>query len=150
MAFAADVTQERLENADAEPHNWLMGFQNFSSHRYSRLDEINLDNIGDLRVAYTVPLATGLIGRTTNNLENYGLVDDGYMYVDDGSGQFFKLDLTPGNQALVLWKADSATAKDIAAGSRGIAMMGNAIYHNLRDGRVVAVDRDSGEFIWDV
>jgi alcohol dehydrogenase (cytochrome c) len=149
-AFAADVTQERLENADAEPQNWLMGFQNFSSHRYSRLDEINLDNIQDLKVAYTQPLATGLIGRTTNNLENYGLVDDGFMYIEDGGGQFFKLDLTSGDRALPLWRADAAVAKDIAAGSRGITMMGNAIYHNLRDGRVVALDRDSGEFIWDV
>jgi alcohol dehydrogenase (cytochrome c) len=28
-------------------------------------------------------------------------------------------------------------------------MLGNAIYHNLADGRVVSIDRDSGEFVWD-
>ena len=35
-ASAADVSQARLEKADAEPQNWLMGFQNYSSHRFSR------------------------------------------------------------------------------------------------------------------
>ena len=28
-------------------------------------------------------------------------------------------------------------------------MLNNAIYHNLFDGRVVAIDRTSGEFVWD-
>ena len=51
--MAADVTQERLENADAEPQNWLLPFQNYSSQRYSRLDQINRDNAKDLKV---VPL----------------------------------------------------------------------------------------------
>ncbi|MBM3508481.1 MAG: hypothetical protein FJX64_12540, partial [Alphaproteobacteria bacterium] len=32
-AQAADVTQPRLENADGEPHNWLLPFQNYGSHR---------------------------------------------------------------------------------------------------------------------
>jgi hypothetical protein len=34
-ALAAPVTKERLEKADAEPQNWLTGFQNYSSHRFS-------------------------------------------------------------------------------------------------------------------
>ena len=80
-ALAADVTPARLANADAEPQNWLMGFQNYSSHRYSRLNQITKANVANLKVAFTVPLATGLSGRTTNNMENYPLVDDGYMYI---------------------------------------------------------------------
>lgn len=149
-AIAADVTQSRLENADAEPQNWLMGFQDFGAHRYSRLDQINRDNIADLRVAFTIPLSTGLIGRTSVNMQNYPLVDDGVMYVDDGAGQFVRIDLAGGNKGVVVWRADSAVPKDIGARSRGITMMNNAIFHNLADGRVVSIDRDSGEFIWDV
>ena len=148
-ALAADVTQSRLENADAEPQNFLLGFQNYSSHRFSRLTQINKSNVANLKVAFTVPITTGLIGRTTIGLENYGLVDDGIMYLDDGGGQFYKVDLRSGNKGVILWKTDAALPKDIAAGSRGIAMRGNAIYHNLRDGRVVAINRDSGEFLWD-
>ncbi len=149
-AMAADVTPERLANADAEPQNWLMGFQNYSSHRFSRLDQINRETVGGLKVAFTLPLSTGLQGRTAVSLENYGLVDDGFMYLDDGGAIFYKVDLRSGTEGDIVWRADSALARDIAAGSRGITMLGNAIFHNLRDGRTVAVDRDSGEFLWDV
>ena len=33
--IAADVTPERLLNADKEPQNWLMPHKDYSSHRYS-------------------------------------------------------------------------------------------------------------------
>jgi alcohol dehydrogenase (cytochrome c) len=149
-AFAEDVTQSRLENADSEPQNWLTPFQNYSSHRYSRLDEINRDNVGDLHVAFTLPVTTGLIGRNSMELENHPLVDDGMMYYDDAGGIIFKVDVSSGDRAMVVWRADAAVSKDETSRSRGMAMFGNAVYHNLTDGRVVAVDRDSGEFLFDV
>lgn len=146
---AADVTQERLNNADSEPQNWLTTFQNYSAHRFTRLDEINRDNVANLKVAYTVPLTTALIGRTKADLEGAPLVDDGIMYLDDGAGVFYKIDLTSGTHGAVQWRADAAVGKEETNRTRGLAMYGNAIYHNLTDGRVVAVDRDSGEFIFD-
>ena len=149
-SLAANVSQARLENADSEPQNWLMGFQNYSSHRYSRLNQINRDNVGGLKVAYTIPLTSALVGRTSTNLQNYPLVDNGMMYVDDGAGLYYKIDVTSGIQGVNLWKADAALEKDIGARSRGIAMWANAIFHNLDDGRVISIDRDSGEFNWDL
>jgi alcohol dehydrogenase (cytochrome c) len=148
-AAAADVSKARLENANAEPHNWLMGFQNYDSHRFSRLNQINKTNVANLKAIFHLPVPTGLIGRTAVQFQNYVLVDDGFGYFDDGAATFYKVDLRSGTKATILWKTDAALAKDLTARSRGIAMMGNAIYHNLPDGRVVAVSRDSGEFLWD-
>ncbi len=148
-ASGGPVTQERLENADAEPQNWLTTFQNYQAHRYSRLDEINRDNVGGLKVAFTLPVTTGIIGRTRVDLENPPMVDDGIMYFDDGAGVFYKVDVRSGTKGQVLWRADAAVSKDEANRTRGIALWNNAIYHNLADGRVVAVDRDSGEFLFD-
>ena len=148
-AIAADVTQTRLENADAEPQNWLMGFQNYGSHRFSRLNQINKNNVGNLKVAFFMPVNSSLVGRVAVDLQNYLLVDDGFAYYDDGAGMFYKLDIRSGNGGKTVWKADAAVPKDIASRSRGITMMGNTIFHNLRDGRVVAINRDTGEFIWD-
>lgn len=148
-AFAEDVTQERLEAADSEPQNWLLPFQNYGAHRFSRLDEINRDNVGDLKVAFTVPVTTGLIGRSTIDLENHPLVDDGFMYFDDAGGVIYKIDVTSGTQGDLVWRADAAVAKDESSRTRGMTFWGNAVYHNLADGRVVGIDRDSGEFIFD-
>src|ERR1700758_1999522 len=50
------VTPERLLNADKEPQNWLMVNKDYSSHRYSALDQINKDNVKNLHVAFTVAL----------------------------------------------------------------------------------------------
>ena len=148
-AKAANVTQSRLENANAEPQNWLLPFQNYGSERFSRLSQINRDNVRNLKVAFTVPVTTGLKGRNSIDLENHPLVDDGYMYFDDAGGVIYKVDVRTGKKGTVVWRADASVAKDETSRSRGMAFWGNAVYHNLTDGRVVAVDRDSGEFIFD-
>ena len=43
-------------NPDKEPQNWLMVNKDYSSHRYSELDQINKDNVKNLHVAFTVAL----------------------------------------------------------------------------------------------
>jgi alcohol dehydrogenase (cytochrome c) len=148
-ARAAEVSQTRLENADSEPQNWLLGFQNYSSHRFSRLNQINTNNVGNLKVAFTIPVTTALLGRKDINLENHVLVDDGFMYFDDGGGVIYKVDVRSGTKGAMVWRADAAVAKDEAATTRGVAMWGNAVYANLPDGRVIAVDRTSGEITFD-
>jgi glucose dehydrogenase len=64
-AFAAEVTPERLTNADREPHNWLMNHRTYDGQRYSPLSGINRDNVRNLKVAYAVPLG-GTTGRPTS------------------------------------------------------------------------------------
>ena len=51
-----EVTSDRLMNADKEPQNWLMVNKDYSSHRYSELDQINKSNVKNLHVAFTVAL----------------------------------------------------------------------------------------------
>ena len=58
LATAADVTTARLLNADKEPQNWLQVNKDYSSHRYSELDQINKNNVKDLHVAFMVALGT--------------------------------------------------------------------------------------------
>ena len=55
-AIAADVTPERLVNADKEPQNWLMNNRTYDSQRYSPLARINKDTVKGLKIAYTVGL----------------------------------------------------------------------------------------------
>ncbi len=148
-AFGADVTKARLENTNAEPWNWLTTFQNYSSHRYSLLNQINRDNVKNLKVAFTAPLTLGLVGRPSVNLENPAMVDDGFMYLDDGGGNFYKFDVRPGNKFNWVWKVDASVGKDQNTRTRGGAFWGDMYIHNLTDGRVVAINRTTGEFVWD-
>ena len=143
------MTKARLENAVNEPQNWLLGFQNYASHRYSKLAEINRDNVASLRVAFTVPMSDALLGRDYADFAQHGLVEDGFMYIDTGTGIIYKIDMRSGTKGIFVWKADAAVSPDEQARTRGMTMWANAVYHALADGRVVAVDRDTGEFLWD-
>ena len=71
-ALAADVTPERLVNADREPQNWLMNHRTYDAQRYSPLDKINKGNVKDLRLAYAVAVG----GTSANeNLESTPLAE---------------------------------------------------------------------------
>src|SRR5580700_7431194 len=75
-ALAADVTPERLLNADREPQNWLMNHRTYNSQRYSPLDKINKGNVRSLKLAYAVPLG----GKGANEFTNATpLVEDGFI-----------------------------------------------------------------------
>jgi alcohol dehydrogenase (cytochrome c) len=58
-AFAAEVTPERLVNADKEPQNWLMNHRTYDGQRVSPLDKINKANVRNLKLANAVPLGGG-------------------------------------------------------------------------------------------
>ncbi|MSO71373.1 MAG: hypothetical protein EXQ88_05095 [Alphaproteobacteria bacterium] len=147
--YAADVTKARLEGAAAEPQNWLLPYGNYEGHMFSRLDQINRGNVANLKVAFTLPLASALTGNPDLNLMNHGIADDGFLYIDDGRGGIYKVDLNSNDKAQIVWKADAAVSADESNRSRGIAVWGNAVFHNLTDGRVVKVNRDTGEIMFD-
>src|SRR5215813_15073857 len=73
-AFAADVTPERLVNADKEPGNWLMNHRTYDAQRYSPLDEINRGNVKNLKLAYAVALGGTAVNE---NLQATPLAEDG-------------------------------------------------------------------------
>jgi hypothetical protein len=55
-AISAEVTADRLINADREPQNWLMNHRTYDAQRYSPLDKISKENVKDLKLAYAVAI----------------------------------------------------------------------------------------------
>ena len=106
QAQAADeVTQERLLNADKEPGNWLLHHKDYSSLRYSTLDQINRNTVKNLKVAWTLQLG-GVEGGgiwTHGGLEGTPLAENGFLYVTDGWGSVYKID-THGGHGQLVWK----------------------------------------------
>ena len=49
--WAADVTVDRLINADKEPQNWLMNHRTYDGQRFSPLTRINKDNAKNLKTS---------------------------------------------------------------------------------------------------
>jgi alcohol dehydrogenase (cytochrome c) len=152
-AIAAPTTPERLRNAAAEPHNWLMTNQTYGGARYSRLSAINKTNVAGLHIVYMA--AIGGAATTTNARSGstgsemaVPLAEDGYLYVTDAHNKIMKFDVRGGNRAIPLWRHDPQVENP--SRTRGIALLNNMVIQATNDARIIAVDKESGEVIWEV
>src|SRR5689334_11546268 len=59
--YRLTVNGDRLVNAHNEPQNWLLMNGDYASTRYSRLTQINRDNVKDLRMVWAMALG-GMAG----------------------------------------------------------------------------------------
>jgi alcohol dehydrogenase (cytochrome c) len=148
-ATAADVTPERLLNSPNDPQNWLMVHRDYDNSRHSGLKDINNTNAKDLKLKFMISIGGRATGGTLRGKEEATpLVDDGFMYVNDTWGRVMKFDVRSGTQAVPLWRYDPKLKQTRT--QRGIAMYGNKVFIPTNDMRMIAVNRDNGEVVWEV
>jgi len=144
--FAADVTPERLVNADREPQNWLMNHRTYDAQRYSPLDKINKTNVESLKLTYAVALGGASAGE---NLESTPLAEDGYLYIVDQWGVLYKIDGRSGDTGRILWRMDPGQEK-LPLANRGAALWGNLVVTVVNyPPRVIATDKQTGKVAWE-
>ncbi len=149
--YKMTVNKDRLINAGNEPQNWLMMNGDYASTRYSKLTQINRDNVKNLRLVWALALR-GMqdVGQNGPENEVNPLIDNGFMYTTDGWGTVYKIDARNGDHGEFVWIADPGVKHEgNTPRTRGIALWEDKVIANLPDGRVIAIDRDSGEIVWD-
>ena len=149
--YSLTVNEDRLINAQNEPQNWLLMNGDYGSMRYSKLTQINRDNVSDLRMVWALALG-GMqdVGQNGPEAELNPLIDNGFMYTSDGWGTVYKIDARNPDYGKLLWVADTGVDHEgNTSRSRGIALWEESVLANLPDGRVIAIDRENGEIIWD-
>ena len=149
--YKMTVNRDRLINAQNEPQNWLMMNGDYGSTRYSRLTQINRENVKNLRMVWALALG-GMqdIGQNGPENEVNPLIDNGFMYTTDGWGTVYKIDARNPGKGEFVWIADPGVRHEgNVPRTRGIALWEDLVIANLPDGRVIAINRDSGEIVWD-
>ena len=145
QAGAAEVTWDRLLNADKDPNNWLMYHGSFKGWHYSALDQINKNNVKNLKVAWIHTPSTSKRG-----IQSFPLVADGILYYTSSTGQVWALDAATG---AFIWKyaakIDWERAPFAIAYNRGIAIGYGKVYMGTVDGRIIALDAKTGRVVWD-
>src|SRR5204863_9135667 len=77
-------------------------------------------------------------------------VDNIFFYTSDGRSTFYKIDGRNPGKVEFVWVADPGVKhQGNAPRTRGIALWEDLVLANLPDGRVIAINRDNGEIIWD-
>ena len=143
----ASVDGARISAADSEPHNWLAHGRTWSEQRFSPLESIARENVNQLGLAWAYE--TG----TTRGLEATPLIVDGVMYATGTWSRVYALDAATGRE---LWRHDpkvpGATGRraccDIV--NRGVAVWKGRVYLGTLDGRLVALDAETGKPDWEV
>src|SRR5947207_11744795 len=75
----AQVTYDRILHADREPQNWLTYGGGYSSMRYSRLTQLNRDNVKNLQLKWVWR------PRYLEKMEATPIVVDGVLYTVQNS-----------------------------------------------------------------
>jgi lanthanide-dependent methanol dehydrogenase len=140
--------QATIANPEKDDGQWLMQAKDYSSSRFSTLDQVNAGNVKDLKLAWT--FSTGL----TRGHEAAPLVVNNTMYlVTPFPNLLYALDLTkPG--APMKWSYDpkpDPSAQGVACCdvvNRGASFYDGKIYYNTLDGRTLAVDANDGHLVW--
>ena len=124
-----------------------MPAKDYQSRRFSGLDEIKVDNVKDLKVAWT--FSTGV----NRGHEAAPLVVGSMMYVvTPYPNILYALDLT--NSGASIWKYEptpAAAAQGVACCdlvNRGCVYSNGRIFMNTLDGTTCAVDATTGTEIW--
>ncbi|MGY8789765.1 MAG: outer membrane protein assembly factor BamB family protein, partial [Pseudomonadales bacterium] len=142
---AADVSYDRLLNAESEPSQWMMKGGTYEERYFSPLDEINRENVGELDLAWYADYDVNLSQQGTP------LYVDGVIYVSTAWSMVNAFDARSGE---LLWHYDPQTPKEIVTKvccgivNRGIAAYEGKIYLGTLDGYVVAINADTGEEEW--
>lgn len=135
----------RLADA-SDGADWAGYGRTYGEQHFSPLNEINAGTVGQLGLAWSMPLGAG-------NAASVPLAVDGTLYVITGLSIVQAVDAVTGN---VKWTYDPAAGEADPVklrqgwGNRGLAYWGGKIFTATRDGRLIAVDAITGKKVWSV
>jgi alcohol dehydrogenase (cytochrome c) len=142
-SLPAQVTYDRILNADKEPQNWLTYGGTYKSLHYSLLNQINPGNAKDLELKWVFQ------AHWLDPYETTPLVVDGVLYTMQGN-DVVALDATTGR---VFWIHPyipaSNTVQCCGRISRGLAILGDTLFMASLDAHLIAIDAKTGRTLWD-
>ncbi len=133
----------------ANPNQWAIQTGDYKNQRFSQLDQINAENVGDLQVAWT--FSTGVL----RGHEGSPLVVGDTMYLHTPFPNIvYALDLA--NEGKIKWKYEPKQDPNVIpvmccdTVNRGVAYAEGKIFLHQADTTVVALNADTGAVEWSV
>jgi PQQ-dependent dehydrogenase (methanol/ethanol family) len=145
QAFANDEVSKLTQ----DPNQWVLQTGDYANTRYSKLDQINADNVKKLQVSWT--FSTGVL----RGHEGAPLVVGDIMYVHTPfPNTVYALDLN--NDGKILWRYDPKQDPNVIpvmccdTVNRGLAYADGKVFLHQADTTIVALDAKTGKVVWSV
>ena len=141
------INAEKLLAAASDTDNWISYGRTYDEQRFTPLDKINTTNVGQLGLAWYADLDTA------RGQEATPLVIDGKIYITTAWSKVKSYDVATGK---LLWEYDPKVPGETGVKAccdvvnRGVAAWGDKLYLGTLDGRLIALDRNSGKEVWSV
>ncbi|MEM9181729.1 MAG: PQQ-binding-like beta-propeller repeat protein, partial [Pseudomonadota bacterium] len=127
--------------------DWTLHGNDPGEKRFSTLDLINRDNVNRLGLAFEVPL------QSTRGIEATPIMVDGTLYLTSTWSRVLAVDAVSG---AVKWRFDPQVPRSWARRlccdvvNRGVAVWGDRVIFGTLDGRLISLNRASGEVVWEI
>ena len=139
------VTDAMLQ--DPAPGDWLMWRRTLDGWGYSPLDQIDRDNVGELRMVWSRALTEG---RQQGTPLAYG----GVLYMPNPADVIQAIDAVTGD---LVWEHRREVPDDIGdyvfntlwQNNRNIAIYGSTILDTSADDHIFALDAETGRMVWE-
>ena len=129
--------------------DWSTNGGTMTNQRYSTLDEIDTSNVAQLKGVWRTHLnGSGVAAKYSG--ESQPIVQDGVIYITTGNDDVFAVSVDSGK---ILWEHKSNISQEISTIccgwlNRGVAIGDGRLYLGQLDGKVVALDKDTGGTVW--
>ena len=132
------VTRAMLE--DPPDGDWLMFRRTYDGWAHSPLGQVNRDNVGELRLAWSRAMEPG--GQYTTPLVHAGI-----MYVQHPGDVIQALDATSGR---LIWEYRRQREDDSRSRNRrNLAIYEHRLFHLTDDQHLIALDARNGALLWE-
>lgn len=138
------VTQDMLDHAEGDSNNFLHTNGNYNQTRYYPAQQINLENVHNLKRAWVFKTAV------KESLETTPIIVNGTMYVTTSFNHVYALDAKTGKQKWH-YKHDMGPISTYCCGpnNRGVFPYENMVYMGTLDAKLVALNAKNGKKVWE-
>jgi alcohol dehydrogenase (cytochrome c) len=142
---AADVTAQRILEAEKHPQDWITYSGDYFGKRFSPLKQITTANVAHLAPAWVYQ--TGVSGK----FETTPLAIEGTLYFTGPDDHGYALDARTG-RAIWRYERNLPARIPICCGrvNRGFAALGGKLFMATLDAHVIALDMKTGSVVWDI
>jgi alcohol dehydrogenase (cytochrome c) len=131
--------------------SWPTNGGSFTNQRWSPLSQINRENVSQLKAEWRVHLnGSGL--ETRYSAEGTPLYKDGVLYMTTGDSDAFAVDVETGE---IKWEHNSQYPEEMGEAvccgwdNRGVALGDGKVFLGQLDARLIALDEETGEMVWE-